>query len=48
MDAEEEAQTEAAFNEPQKFVNLVDILPKLPEKGEFSVQTIKNSLYFFS
>ncbi|KAL6308760.1 DNA/RNA polymerase [Sparassis latifolia] len=31
-----------------KFVELVDILPPLPQKGEFDVNTIKNSLYFFS
>ncbi|KAI0087670.1 DNA/RNA polymerase [Irpex rosettiformis] len=31
-----------------KFVNLVDILPPLPEKGHFDVNTIKKSLYFFS
>lgn len=31
-----------------KFVNLVDILPPLPEKGQFDVRTIKKSLYFFS
>ena len=31
-----------------KFVNLVDILPPLPAKGQFDVKTIKQSLYFFS
>lgn len=31
-----------------KFVNLVDILPPLPKKGDFDVQTIRNSQYFFS
>ena len=31
-----------------RFVNLVDILPPLPEKGHFDVNTIKKSLYFFS
>lgn len=31
-----------------KFVNLVDILPPLPKKGDFDVQTIRNSPYFFS
>ncbi|KAI0742483.1 DNA/RNA polymerase [Daedaleopsis nitida] len=30
------------------FVNLVDILPDLPEKGKFDVQLIKQSQYFFS
>lgn len=32
----------------QAFVSLVDILPPLPAKGNFSVETIKKSLYFFS
>ncbi len=31
-----------------KFVNLVDILPALPEKGKFDVSAIKESQYFFS
>ena len=31
-----------------RFVNLVDIMPPLPEKGHFDVNTIKKSLYFFS
>ncbi|KAI8992792.1 DNA/RNA polymerase [Trametes punicea] len=31
-----------------KFVNLVDILPPLPEKGMFDVKAIKDSQYFFS
>ncbi|EIW56833.1 DNA/RNA polymerase [Trametes versicolor FP-101664 SS1] len=31
-----------------KFVNLVDILPALPEKGKFDVKAIKESQYFFS
>ena len=31
-----------------RFVNLVDLLPPLPEKGKFDVQLIKDSLYFFS
>ncbi|KAF8626667.1 hypothetical protein AX15_004758 [Amanita polypyramis BW_CC] len=31
-----------------KFVNLTDILPPLPKKGDFKVETIKKSLYFFS
>ncbi|OSD03827.1 DNA/RNA polymerase [Trametes coccinea BRFM310] len=31
-----------------KFVNLVDVLPPLPEKGKFDVKAIKDSLYFFS
>ncbi|KAF8890704.1 hypothetical protein BD779DRAFT_1438161 [Infundibulicybe gibba] len=31
-----------------KFVNLTDILPPLPKKGDFQVETIKGSQYFFS
>ncbi|KAI0063332.1 DNA/RNA polymerase [Artomyces pyxidatus] len=31
-----------------KFVNLTDLLPPLPPKGEFDVNKIKSSLYFFS
>ncbi|KIP05682.1 hypothetical protein PHLGIDRAFT_107864 [Phlebiopsis gigantea 11061_1 CR5-6] len=31
-----------------KFINVVDILPPLPQKGTFDVTKIKKSLYFFS
>ncbi|KAH9056429.1 DNA/RNA polymerase [Lactarius vividus] len=31
-----------------KFVDLVDLLPLVPVKGEFDVNKIKSSLYFFS
>ncbi|KAH9986955.1 DNA/RNA polymerase [Russula vinacea] len=31
-----------------KFVDLVELLPPVPEKGEFDVNKIKSSLYFFS
>ena len=31
-----------------KFVNLVDLLRPVPAKGEFDVNKIKSSLYFFS
>ncbi|KAF9444243.1 DNA/RNA polymerase [Macrolepiota fuliginosa MF-IS2] len=31
-----------------KFVNLSDLFPPLPKKGEFDVGNIKQSLYFFS
>ena len=31
-----------------KFVNLVDLLLPVPSKGEFDVNKIKSSLYFFS
>ncbi|EJD05121.1 DNA/RNA polymerase [Fomitiporia mediterranea MF3/22] len=41
----------AAQKQPEyesRFINLVDILPTLPKKGEFDVQKIKDSKYFFS
>ena len=31
-----------------KFVDLVDLLPPVPTKGEFDVNKIKSSIYFFS
>ena len=31
-----------------RFIDLVDLLPPLPSKGEFDVSTIKKSVYFFS
>ncbi|EJU00189.1 DNA/RNA polymerase [Dacryopinax primogenitus] len=31
-----------------RFVNLIDIIPPVPSKGEFDIQKIKDSLYFFS
>ena len=31
-----------------KFVDLIDLLPPVPAKGEFDVNKIKSSLYFFS
>ncbi|KAF5352936.1 hypothetical protein D9758_007875 [Tetrapyrgos nigripes] len=31
-----------------KFVNLTDLIPPLPKKGDFNVQAIKASQYFFS
>ncbi|KAI0033505.1 hypothetical protein K488DRAFT_47601 [Vararia minispora EC-137] len=31
-----------------RFVKLVDLLPRLPQKGEFDVRKIRDSLYFFS
>lgn len=32
----------------QRFVNLVGLFPPLPQKGDFEVRTVKDSLYFFS
>jgi DNA-directed RNA polymerase, mitochondrial len=31
-----------------KFVDVVDLLPPVPTKGEFDVSKIKSSVYFFS
>ena len=31
-----------------KFVNLTDLLPPVPAKGNFKVEAIKGSQYFFS
>ncbi|OCH85018.1 DNA/RNA polymerase [Obba rivulosa] len=31
-----------------RFVDLLDVLPDVPQKGDFDVKTIKKSLYFFS
>ena len=31
-----------------RFIDLVDLLPPLPKKGDFKVETIKKSQYFFS
>ena len=32
----------------RKFINVGDVLPPLPKKGDFNVETIKKSRYFFS
>jgi DNA-directed RNA polymerase len=40
------AVTEASLE--GKFVDLVDLLPPVPVKGEFDVNKIKSSVYFFS
>lgn len=32
----------------ERFVDLVDVFPPIPEKGEFDIQVIRESLYFFS
>lgn len=31
-----------------KFVDLADVLPPVPPKGDFDLQRIRESLYFFS
>lgn len=48
---EAEAETGAKVGDASlegKFVNLVDLLLPVPSKGEFDVNKIKSSLYFFS
>lgn len=32
----------------ERFLNLVELFPPLPQKGDFEVRTVKDSLYFFS
>jgi DNA-directed RNA polymerase, mitochondrial len=52
----EDPEAEAVDNEVDardarllgKFVELTDLLPPLPKKGSFDVETIKQSQYFFS
>jgi DNA-directed RNA polymerase len=41
-------KTEADILLMGKFVELCDLLPPLPQKGDFKVETIKGSQYFFS
>ena len=51
LDGEADNEAETETEDPSlegKFVNLVDILLPLPSKGEFDVNKIKSSLYFFS
>lgn len=43
-----EQQKEAVVMLMGKFVNLSDLFPPLPKKGEFDVGNIKQSQYFFS
>jgi len=44
--AKEIREVEQLMNEG--YVNLVDILPPLPQKGDFDIEVIKDSQYFFS
>jgi DNA-directed RNA polymerase len=46
--AEGEEPPPKATKVSAKFVELVDLLPPLPQKGDFDVNTIKGSAYFFS
>ena len=43
-----EEESEALEQLMGKFVNVTDIVPPLPKKGDFKVESIKKSLYFFS
>jgi DNA-directed RNA polymerase, mitochondrial len=43
-----QGKTAADVSLEGKFVDLVDLLPPVPTKGEFDVNKIKSSLYFFS
>lgn len=47
-DSESDVIDEADAHLLGKFVNLCDLLPPLPKKGTFDVETIKGSQYFFS
>lgn len=40
-------EADATYEEP-KFVELTKLLPPVPKKGNFEVNTVKKSLYFFS
>jgi DNA-directed RNA polymerase len=46
--AKAKAAAEAASLLAGKFVNLTDLIPPLPDKGSFEVESIKKSQYFFS
>jgi len=43
-----EKQRAAVVELGGKFVSLADLLPPLPQKGDFEVSNIMNSTYFFS
>lgn len=51
-EAPSDTETEEEAPSPQKslgaVIDLGDLLPPLPQKGAFDVETIKGSLYFFS
>ena len=53
VDLSDDAESEEDLDEGDahllgKFVDLCDLLPPLPQKGNFDVETIKKSQYFFS
>ena len=53
VDLSDDAESEDDLDEGDahllgKFVDLCDLLPPLPQKGSFDVETIKKSQYFFS
>ena len=43
-----EASAAGTLTQEPKFVELTKLFPPLPEKGNFEVNTVKKSLYFFS
>ncbi|KAI6003176.1 hypothetical protein F5J12DRAFT_906188 [Pisolithus orientalis] len=45
---EDEEGIDADSSLADKFISLPDLIPPLPKKGDFQVETIKKSLYFFS
>ncbi|KAI6022796.1 DNA/RNA polymerase [Pisolithus microcarpus] len=47
-EAEEEESIDADMLLADKFIGLPALIPPLPKKGDFQVETIKKSLYFFS
>lgn len=49
VSSKDEKEPPKTVDVPMKaYVKLTDILPPLPAKGDFTVETIKKSLYFFS
>jgi DNA-directed RNA polymerase, mitochondrial len=44
----DETETPDDAKTPNHFIELTKLLPPVPKKGNFEVNTIKNSLYFFS
>ena len=47
-DADAKPRRRRGSSEEHKFYDLADVLPPIPEKGNFDVNEIKRSLYFFS
>ncbi|WFC97261.1 DNA-directed RNA polymerase [Malassezia brasiliensis] len=47
-ESERKPRRRRAAGDEHKFYDLADVLPPIPEKGNFDVNEIKRSLYFFS